>query len=77
MLTYTDKKPAFLFILPFLSALLLIFSFLPLTRVIGLALFAPAFLYCRETGPGRRAFAGGLLTGIIFRVHLFLHRNLY
>lgn len=72
----TMKMP-YLILLPLLSALLLILSF-PRFNQGYLAWFAllPLFYYCRQTGAGVKAFAGGLLTGFLFFLYLYAYMAL-
>ncbi|MEW5922201.1 MAG: apolipoprotein N-acyltransferase [Bacillota bacterium] len=69
---HKHKKLIAVVFLPLLSALLLILSF-PAFNKGYLAWFSllPLFFYCRETGPGRRAFTGGMLAGFIFFLYLY------
>jgi len=66
-----------LILFPVLSALLLILSF-PRFNQGYLAWFAllPLFYYCRATGTGKKAFAGGLLTGLLFFLYLYAYMAL-
>ena len=63
-----------LFLLPILSGLFLLLSFPPFNQgyMAWLSLL-PLFFYCRAVPPGKRAFFGGLLTGMVF----FLYLNSY
>lgn len=71
------KQMMSILLLPFLAAILLVLSF-PGFNQGYLAWFAllPLFFYCREATRGRQAFMGGLLTGIIFFLHLYSYMAL-
>lgn len=72
MLKNRFKNLHLFFLLPLLSALLLLFSFPPFNQgYLAWVGLLPLFFYCQAPATGKKSFLGGLLAGMIFYTYLF------
>ena len=72
MLRQPSKNIYALFLLPILSGMLLLLSFPPFNQgYLAWVSLLPLIFFCHAVHPGKKAFTGGLLAGIIFFLYLF------